>query len=268
VKGDCKFNPLDAIKIECNNLKWERAGFLIWQSLLAMSLLHRRKVGSLMQILAYEEDALTVWALQNKLPLILHTLQDASLPSQCDVFFRPSFGRAGGERSSQFGEFAFILLTENCVYLGESKWDKSSENIIDGVLTIREEQQLRHWMFKFCIEEWAYGGYANWQEFVEIAGPNLQKRGITKPLSPVNSLLASNLRTVLGVIKQHYTARPAVRDVLLYFYDRTLNAQPPHQASKDFSVVSIDYQDGSLGNFVKISCGIPMFTMGSRDTYA
>ena len=210
-----------------------------------------------MQILAYEEDALTFWALQNKLPLILHALQDPSLPSQCDIFFRPSFGRGGGDRSSQFGEFAFILLTENCVYLGESKWDKSSEKIVDGVLTLREEQQLRHWMFKFCIEEWAYGDYSNWHEFVETAGPNLHKKGITKPLDPVNSLLASNLRVVLGVIKQHYSARPDVRNVLLYFYDRMLGDQLPHQAGKDFAVVSIDYQDNLHGNFLTIDCGYP-----------
>ncbi len=209
---------------------------------------------NLMQILAYEEDALTFWALQNKLPHILHTLQDSSLPSQCDIFFRPSFGRGGSDRGSHFGEFAFILLTENCVYLGESKWDKSSEKIVDGVLTLREEQQLRHWMFQFCIEEWAYGGYSNWREFVETAGPNLQKKGITKPLDPVNSLLASNLRIVLGMIKQHYTDRPDVRNVLLYFYDRMLNDQLPHQAGKDFLVVSIDYQDSLYGNFVKIHC--------------
>ena len=210
-----------------------------------------------MQILAYEEDALTFWALQNKLPLVLRTLQDPSLPAQCDIFFRPSFGRGGSERISQFGEFAFILLTQNCVYLGESKWDKSSEKIVDGVLTLREEQQLRHWMFKFCIEEWAYGGYSNWHEFVETAGPNLQKKGITKPLDPVNSLLASNLRVVLGVIKQHYTTRPDVRNVLLYFYDSLLNDQLPHQAGKDFMVVSIDYQDSLHGNFVKINCEVP-----------
>jgi hypothetical protein len=223
-------------------------------SLFGFDLLQRRKVGSTVQILAYEEDALTFWALQNKLPLILHALQDSSPLSQCDVFFRPSIGRGGSERSAQFGEFAFILLTENCVYLGESKWDKSSEKIVDGVLTLREEQQLRHWMFKFCIEEWAYGGYANWHEFVEVAGPNLQRKGITKPLDPVNGLLASNLRTVLGVIKQHYSARPDVRNVLLYFHDRMLNTQLPRQAGKDFLVVSIDYKDGLLGNFVKINC--------------
>jgi hypothetical protein len=215
-----------------------------------------------MQILAFEEDALTFWALQNKLPHILHTLQDSSPTSKCDVFFRPCFGRSGGERSSQFGEFAFILLTEQCVYLGESKWDKSSENIVDGVLTIREEQQLRHWMFKFCIEEWVSGCYSNWQEFVEVASPNLQRKGITKPLAPINSLLASNLRSMLGVIKQHYTARPNVRNVLLYFYDRMLNAQLPHQAGQDFSVVSIDYKDGLLSNFVRINCWTPMFTLG------
>jgi hypothetical protein len=158
-----------------------------------------------MQILAYGQDALTFWALQNKLPHILHTLQDRSTPSQCEIFFRPSLGsNNGGDRGSHFGEFDFILLTENCVYLGETRWDKSSENIVDGVLTIREEQQLRHWMFKFCIEEWDFGGYSNWQEFVEIAGHNLQKKGVTKPLAPENCLLASNLRMCWMSLKQHY----------------------------------------------------------------
>ena len=216
-----------------------------------------------MQILAYEEDALTYWALQNKLPFILNTLQDPSDPSQCDVFFRPGIGRRGGDRSPHFGEFAFILLTERCVYLGESKWDKSSEKIVDGVLTIREDMQVRHWMFKFCIEEWVYGGYANWQEFVEQAGPNLNKKGITKPLDPVNALLASHLRIVLGVIQQHYSTQPTVRNVVLYFYDRMLDSQLPLQAGKDFSVVPIDYGDSLLGNYVKINVDTAMLALRS-----
>jgi hypothetical protein len=61
-----------------------------------------------MDILAYGEDALTLWALTQKLPAILDALSDHSDPNKCRVLFRPSFGRSGGEHSSQFGEFDFM----------------------------------------------------------------------------------------------------------------------------------------------------------------
>lgn len=205
-----------------------------------------------MKILGYGEDALTLWALQNKLPFILQMLHDSSFPSQCEAFFRPSFGRRGGKRSSQFGEFDFILLADDCLYLGESKWDKSSEKIMDRVLAIRDEQQLRHEIFKFYVEEWVYGDYSSWQEFIKSARAKLEKRGITKPLAPENSLLAFNLQTVLGAIKKHYEAQPAIRNVLLYFHEKAYKGVLPKKAGKDFIVISIDYSYGLLGNFVNI----------------
>ncbi len=63
-----------------------------------------------MQILGYGEDALTLWALQNKLMEILKFLDDSSDQPECKIFFRPSFGRRGGAGSSQFGEFDLRLL--------------------------------------------------------------------------------------------------------------------------------------------------------------
>ena len=206
-----------------------------------------------MQILAYGEDALTLWALQNNLPLILHALNDSSALTQCEAFFRPSFGRSGGERSSQFGEFDFILLAEHSLYLGESKWDKSSERIVDGVLTLREEQLLRHEIFKFYVEEWAFGSYRNWSEFIINAQPILRQKCINKPIAPEDSLLAANIQTVLSIIKQHYSSQPAIRNVLLYLYDRTFNNKAPQKAGTDFSVVPIDYSGGLFGNYVNIS---------------
>ena len=55
-----------------------------------------------MEILAYGEDALTLWALKKKLEHVLQELKESSTPSQCQAFFRPSFGRRGGENSAQF----------------------------------------------------------------------------------------------------------------------------------------------------------------------
>jgi hypothetical protein len=136
-----------------------------------------RKGRYIMEILAYGEDALTIWVLRNKLEYILQELGDSPNSLKCLTFFRPSFGRRGGENSSQFGEFDFILLTANRIYLGESKWDNSSEKIVHGKLELRDEQLLRHKLFKFYIEEWAFGQYANWQAFANEAGPKLKKWG-------------------------------------------------------------------------------------------
>ncbi len=205
-----------------------------------------------MQILAYGEDALTLWAIKDKLPAILQTINDSTALSHCRVFFRPSFGRKGGEHRSEFGEFDFILLTQHCICLGESKWDQSSERIVDGVLDLRVEQLLRHKVFRFYIEEWAFGNYDNWREFIRLSQPKLGQRGIIKPIAPANSRLAANLQEVLGVIRHFYTALPIIKDVLLYFYNSTRTDSPPKWASEDFVVVSIDYAEGLSGNFIQI----------------
>lgn len=205
-----------------------------------------------MEILAYGEDALTLWAIQNKLPAILHGLGDSSASSQCQAFFRPSFGRSGGNRSSGFGEFDFIILSSQRLYLGESKWDRSSEPITSGLLALRAEQQLRHDIFKFYVEEWAFGSYPSWRDFRLKAKSKLERRGINKPIAPEGSLLAANLQTVLRIIREHFSALPDIRDVLLYLHRGTNLSQLPRRAGKDFEVVSIDYSESTLDNFIKM----------------
>ena len=112
-----------------------------------------------MQILGCGEDALTLWAIKNKLDVILEAVEDSSDPSMCQVFFRPSFGRKGGDSSPQFGEFDFIILSKDRLYLGESKWIRSSEKLQGGVLELREEQKRRHEVFQFYVKQWAFGSY-------------------------------------------------------------------------------------------------------------
>lgn len=202
-----------------------------------------------MQILGYGEDALTLWAIQNKLNLILDSVNDSSDPSTCQVFFRPSFGRGGGAR---FGEFDFIILSKSRLYLGESKWVRSSEKHKNGILELRDEQKRRHAVFKFYVEQWAFGSYSSWREFTDNARLELQS-GVAKPLAPGNSLLATNLQTLLGVIKKHYTSMPDTRNVLLYLYNGTTVRQFPQKASEDFDLVCLDYSKAdTLGNFIRI----------------
>ena len=205
-----------------------------------------------MEILAYGEDALTFWAVKNKLSTILQALKDSSDPAVCQVFFRPSFGRRGGESSSQFGEFDFILLTDKGVYLGESKWQRSAEKISKGVLELRAEQLTRHAVFKFYIEEWAFGSHPTWRTFEEIAQAKLKARNITKPIAPAESQLAQNLQTILEVIKQRYTALPVIKNVLLFLHQGATPSELPHTAGQDFEVVTLDYSEGRFENFIRL----------------
>lgn len=207
-----------------------------------------------MEILAYGEDALTLWALKNKLSTILQLLNDSSTAAECKAFFRPSFGRSGGSNSSQFGEFDFILLSKNRIYLGESKWDRSSEKVQEDNLSLRTEQQLRHDVFKFYIMEWAFGRYKenDWALFEREANAKLQTPEMGKSIAPANSLLASNLQTVLRVIRNQYTSQPEVKNILLYLHSG-LDKKPKFQrAGRDFDVIAVDYSEHAFDYFIKI----------------
>jgi len=102
------------------------------------------------------------------LPEILRKLNDHADPKHCQVIFRPSFGRRGGTGSAQFGEFDFILLSANSIYLGESKWDRSPEGEQGGKIDLREEQNLRHRIFAFYVERYAFGTYTSWTQFLMV----------------------------------------------------------------------------------------------------
>ena len=206
-----------------------------------------------MEIFGYGEDALTLWALKNKTPAILEALGDSSSLSHCKAFFRPSFGRRGGAKSSQFGEFDFVLLSDKKIYLGESKWDRSSENISNGKLKLREEQILRHTVFRFYIEEWMLGNYSGWDEFYKhlINKPKI-KVVYNKPIAPIKSVLANNLETILNVIKRQFISCPEIKNVLLFLHDGTFTKSLPNLAGSDFQVVTINYSERALDNFVQL----------------
>jgi hypothetical protein len=208
-----------------------------------------------MKMLAYGEDALTLWAVNKRLPFILQKLNDLSPLSDCRVIFRPSFGRSGGENSAQFGEFDFIILSTSCLYLGESKWDRSSERIHDGSLTLRDEQLLRHRLFKFYVREWASGKYESWQEFVQKASYMLRDEGITKLLAPPNSLLAQNLETILSIIREHYHSNtPQLKNVLMYFHIGADADRIPKAIGNDFEifeVIDINYSEIAVDQFIE-----------------
>ena len=112
---------------------------------------------------------------------------------------------------------------------------------------MRPEQILRHKLFKFYVEEYAFGQYTHWREFETNA-----HSGITKPIAPTGSLLAANLQTVLSVIKNHYPKLPEIRNVLLFLHTGISARDIPSKAGPDFEVVSVDYTEVAFENFIQL----------------
>ena len=199
-----------------------------------------------MRMYGYGEDSLTLWALRHRLDLILKAFDDTTPPANCQVFYRPSFGRSGGENSSQFGEFDFIVLSKRHLYLGESKWDRSSLKTVNGVLELEGVQARRHEIFKAYIKHWAFGEYRDWEVFSEEA-----ESLIGRPIPGKDSLLASNLQTVLGTIREYYASEPTPVDMLLYFHRGEDAEQVPQEASDGFKLVCMEYET-ALGSRIDL----------------
>lgn len=103
-------------------------------------------------IIGYGEDALTLWALKNRLREILEKLGDESNQSDSSVFYRPSFGR-GGSNTANFGEFDAIVLTKTHVYLIESKWE-GEKRVPKRTVKLSKPQCDRHTIFAEYFRKW------------------------------------------------------------------------------------------------------------------
>lgn len=202
-----------------------------------------------MKIYGYGEDALTLWVLRHRLDAVLNVIDDGSDTDSCVLFYRPSFGRRGGEESPQFGEFDFILLTQERLVLGESKWDRSPERSKDGLIRLRPEQLARHMQFRHYVQQWMTREHKTWDEFHDQLADNWNA---TKPLAPPGSLLSQNLTRILMDIQSYFGEIPVIDDVLLYMYDGTSDELLPTHASDDLKLVAVDYSSVSHGNYIQL----------------
>ncbi|MCS4542092.1 MAG: hypothetical protein HY929_07235 [Euryarchaeota archaeon] len=216
------------------------------------------------EILGYGEDAFTLWAIKKLISEILNKLKDRSSPSDCLIFFRPSFGRSGGKESEQFGEFDSILASPENIYLIESKWDNFSENKEDEI-ELEHEQVLRHELFTWYHKNWMSQGYRDWKEFRTVLQNDFERNFLDrkKAIAPVGSLLAENLEFVLRKLKEHFKEFSCVykepKNVLFYFYNKNRSKEIWKVRSKDvdvkdvnFEVINIDYSQYVLGNFIHL----------------
>jgi len=147
-----------------------------------------------LKVLGYGEDFLTFWAISKKLGKILGQLKDDANPEEYTVFYRPSFGRRGGTKRAEFGEFDAIIVTPKAAYLVESKWDGSNASFPNNVLKLGDIQIRRHEIFRWYHENWKGEG---WKEFVRKHAHEF-RRNFDKNIAPAGSLLSQNLMTVLN----------------------------------------------------------------------
>jgi hypothetical protein len=200
------------------------------------------------KILGYGEDVLTLWALKRRTSGILKSFHDQTAPSDCLIFYRPSFGRSGGEQSAEFGEFDAILASSENIYLVESKWDNLA-SFKNSKITIRPEQKLRHQIFSWYLTHWDKKYHNNWESFVKESQHDFKFK---KTIAPSNSLLATNLEFILNKLLEHCKrfSPNNIKNMLLFFYNAEKSRKPTE--IKDFTLIPIDYSKEILGNFVAL----------------
>ncbi len=205
------------------------------------------------RILGYGEDAFTLWALKHYTDDILKSFQDQTAPSNCVIFHRPSFGRSGGERSAEFGEFDAVLASSENIYLIESKWDNLSR-FNKSEITIRSEQRIRHRIFSWYITHWDKKYSSSWESFVKGEMDDFRRRFPKKRMAPSESLLAVNLEFILTMLQKRcgkFSSERNIRNLLLFFYNRK-KSTPPTKIGGGFNLMSIDYSQEITGNFITL----------------
>lgn len=202
------------------------------------------------RLFGYGEDAFTLWALKQRVFDILEQFQDRTPPSDCLIFYRPSFGRSGGEKRAEFGEFDAIIASSECIYLIESKWDNLSPFKNDEIM-IEEEQELRHRIFSWYIKHWDKKYSENWEGFVRENLDDFRKTFPKKRFAQ-GGLLAENLRFILTTLQRHCAAKPSeydIKNVLLFFYNEDKSTTPT-KINEGFDLIGIDYSKEARGNFI------------------
>jgi predicted nucleic acid-binding Zn ribbon protein len=188
-----------------------------------------------LKVFGYGEDALTFWAVTKKLDEVLRQLNDYSDPKECIVFYRPSFGRRGGEKRSEFGEFDAIIITPQTVYLVESKWDGGKTSFPNNILKLDDVQIRRHEIFRWYYENWKG---EDWAEFTQKHHHAIRGKRIPSG----ESLLSQNLKTVLEEAR-----RRKLVDILLF-----LHKNEPPKIQTTFQVVKIKYKP-TKGEYIEMT---------------
>lgn len=205
------------------------------------------------EILGYGEDALTLWALQHHLSRLLKKYKDQTDPKKCLVFYRPSFGRAGGKKSSEFGEFDAIVASQEKIYLIESKWYNNGKTKTYTQI-IKPVQLTRHEILSWYIIHWNREYTNKWKKFAQKQTDDFRRNFKRRPIAPPDSLLARNLEFILNKLHNHckkFQGKASIRNVLLFFH--TGQSKLKLKTPKPFGLLKLYYsQKDKTDNFISL----------------
>jgi|GEM_PF-3352140 len=190
------------------------------------------------QVIGYGEDALTYWAVTQKLQDVLNKLGEPQA-KDCLVFYRPSFGRG-----MNIGEFDAILATPNCVYLIESKWQGPEEpKTLPKKIVLGKSQPNRHSTLKKIRQHWL----KRRELIFAKSGARIHVNGRSLPAQ--DTTLARNVVQIFGQIDAKYPDARTMKNVCLYFScedDRTrcptrITVDKKDCDVSDFQIVHLEY---------------------------
>ena len=192
--------------------------------------------------IGYGEDALTYWVLNKRRDEFLRKLGDSSRPSECVLFYRPSFGR-GGRSKACLGEFDAILITPLTMYLIETKWDSSPE-VRKGELV--ECQFVRHASITWLAKNWEEN--VPFSTFFDKNRLTFSKLFPGKELAPEDSGVHQRIEYIFETArKMSITKKIQVKNIILLMLKSGSSLQ--FGELEGFSVIKIHYVPLGDSNF-------------------
>jgi Holliday junction resolvase-like predicted endonuclease len=195
-----------------------------------------------MAMYGYGEDALTYWALTERMAEILEKLHDGTRAEDATTFYRPSFGRGVG---GSFGEFDAIIATAERIYLIETKWNRSGEVAGKTELTIRKQQLRRHQVLEWYFDTWRAQRPASWDDFRARYQATFEAIFPELTIPAADTTLA---RTLQFVLKTLGGGEQRVRHVLLYI-DIAGVPCPSTDGLPGFVPVRLQFSDADRSGF-------------------
>ncbi|MGD0817251.1 MAG: hypothetical protein ABR986_02485 [Methanomassiliicoccales archaeon] len=193
--------------------------------------------------IGYGEDALTLWALNNRREEFLKILGDTSNPSDCILFYRPSFGR-GGRSKACLGEFDSILISPLNMYLIETKWDYSPE-IRTGELVAC--QDIRHASITWLARNWEDN--MSFSSFFKNNRLRFSKEFPGKELAPEGSGVYQRMEFILETARQKSKGNKIqVKNVILLMLEKG-STGTFRKIPSGFELVTIHYDPIGESNF-------------------
>ncbi|MDD4592611.1 MAG: hypothetical protein PHG06_19630 [Parabacteroides sp.] len=185
-----------------------------------------------MQLIGYGEDSYTMYVLSAEIDILFSKLNDGCGPQNSIVLYRPCFGRKHG-----IGEFDFIILASNTVYLGETKLIYSGKNYNNIIL--KQCQIDRHDKMEKLIRLW-FELPSNERILLMLEPNRFHLKLPTK-----NSGLYQHIESFLSLLSSKYSSLPLVKNKLLVLSD-VIDGKEFTVNTSDFDITSMRIPDPSV----------------------